>query len=369
MKHLAPACFRAFSCAAGACPDSCCRAGWEIVPDSETLACYEALPGEAGERVRAGIVPGAEPLLRQDANRVCVLLDPDGLCAVQRHFGHEALCRVCRDYPRFHREFGGLTEHGVSLSCPTAYAAATAAPPAWEEWEDDGLVVPNDLDPAAYLRLRRGRALALELLTQEGLPLGRRLALVWHLARRIQDAPEARLTHDYGRLLRRWQTVPTRTGAAARRRPLREGARSCTGRDWRWAREFAALEILSPGWKAALECFLALAEADALPDGFLHTNCPEVYARWLWYSLYKYWLDALDDGNLRGRVERSLCMTLLGLAMDQALPGQGPFLRQLSREIEHCEENLTALLHLNISPPAMKNLLEAIDNGKKPGII
>ena len=164
MKHLAPACFRAFVCAAGSCPDSCCRAGWEIVPDPETLALYDRLPGPEGERIRAGIVPGGEALLRQDENRVCVLLDPDGLCCVQRRFGHGALCRVCRDYPRFHREFGGLTEHGLSLSCPTAYALASAAPPAWEEWEDEAPPVLNELDPRAYLRLRDGRSAALELL-------------------------------------------------------------------------------------------------------------------------------------------------------------------------------------------------------------
>ena len=35
MKHLAPACFRAFACAEGSCPDSCCRAGWQIVIDPE----------------------------------------------------------------------------------------------------------------------------------------------------------------------------------------------------------------------------------------------------------------------------------------------------------------------------------------------
>ena len=167
MKHLAPACFRAFACAAGSCPDSCCRAGWEIIPDDDTIQLYNTLSGPDGERVREGILPGTEPLLRQDERRVCVLLDPDGLCCVQRHFGHGALCRVCREYPRFHREFGNLTEHGLSLSCPTAYALATGASPAWEEWEDEAPIVPNELDPAAYLRLRKGRALALALLARE----------------------------------------------------------------------------------------------------------------------------------------------------------------------------------------------------------
>ena len=364
MKHLAPACFRAFRCAAGSCPDSCCRAGWEIVPDEETLALYRSLPGEAGARIRAGIVPacsvergtgdagpstplrcaqddtpaGEEPLLRQDERRVCVLLDPDGLCHVQRNFGHEALCRVCREYPRFHREFGNLTEHGLSLSCPTAYALATAQVPAWEEWEDDAPIVPNELDPAAYLRLHRGRELALELLTREELPFWQRIALVRRLAAAMQAAPEKHIRHDYNVRLRRWESLPLR---------CREDSCPRSGTSLPYgalARRFLALEILSPAWRDALERFLALAETGQLPQDLLTPEDPEPCARWLWNELYKYWLDALDDGNLLGRVQRSLDMLLLGMAMDRALPGEGPFLRRISREIEHCEENLAALL-------------------------
>ena len=407
MRYLRPKWAGRFACAASACPDSCCRAGWEIIPDGETLTRYESLPGPVGERIRAGIAfpsreelswgqrdffticaaelrkwyplpsswhraspPGPEdaacggghwppevqeePLLRQDENRVCVLLDPDGLCCVQRSFGHQALCRVCREYPRFHREFGALTELGLSLSCPTAYALAVGEAPAWEEWEDEAPPVPNELDPEAYLRLRKGRDLALELLAREELPLSRRLELLHRLAAAMQAAPEGRIKHDYDVRLRRWSSLPTqrrsqgvagiclRTNAA-----LPKGGQALLvptqfSKAGRLARRFLELEILSPAWKDALERFLALAEAGTLPEG--PPEDPEPYARWLWNQLYKYWLDALDDGNLLGRVDRSLDMLLLGMAMDRALPGEGPFLRRMSREIEHCEENLAALL-------------------------
>ena len=423
MKHLAPTIFRAFACAGGACPDSCCRAGWEIVPDEETLKLYEKLPGEAGARVRAGIVPAKafplrgrchrashgspmtdevdsraaepdEPLLRQDEHRVCVLLDPDGLCHVQKRFGHEALCRVCREYPRFHREFGNLTEHGVSLSCPTAYALAVGAPLQWERWEDEAPIVPNELDPDAYLRLRRGRELALELLGREELPLWQRIALVRRLAAAMQNAPEKLVRHDYALRLRRWEVLGIRDqgsgirvgsgfsvcrdvdllsarrsvgaligrSASVRRsvgavigRPAsaRRTVGAVIGRPAsaldRLAERFAGLEILSSAWGEKLARFRALLRKDAgthcapLP-GLWETDSPERYARYLACSLYKYWLDALDDGNLIGRVERSVSMTLLGLALDRAFPDEGPHLQRISREIEHCEENLAALL-------------------------
>ena len=432
MKHLAPSVFRAFSCAAGACPDSCCRAGWEIVIDPDTMERYRSLPGPDGDRVRKGITAGEESLLRQDGSRVCVLLDADGLCHVQRHFSHGALCRVCREYPRFHREFGNLTEHGLSLSCPTAYALATARAPAWEEWEDEAPIVPNELDPAAYLRLRKGRELALDLLAREELPLAQRLSLVRKLAAALQGVPERLVKHDYSLRLRRWESLPLRRreGSCPRSGTSLPAARpggsdTCRGSKLRLrrsgrlvpargrgmslpygtlVRRFLGLEILSPEWKDALERFQTICRERAAngrpctapepeartaecrpctasepeartaecrpytapepeartagcrpytaPEPEARTaECrpytapgPEPYARWLWYELYKYWLDALDDGRLLARVDRSLAMLALGMAMDRALPGEGPFLRRLSREIEHCEENLEALL-------------------------
>ena len=138
------------------------------------------------------------------------------------------------------------------------------------------------------------------------------------------------------------------------------------------ARRFLSLEILSPAWKDALERFAAMAENGELPEDTsalfetrtagcrpyrrktvrtagcrpcMAKSKSEEYARWLWYELYKYWLDALDDGNLLGRVDRSLDMLRLGIAMNWAFPAEGPFLRRISREIEHCEENLAALLN------------------------
>ena len=341
MKHLAPDCFRAFVCAMGGCPDSCCRAGWEIVIDQETRKLYEALPGPDGDSVRAAVIDGEENLLRE-TNGVCVLLEPDGLCFCQKHFGHEALCRVCREYPRYHREFGNLTEHGISLSCPTAFALATAKAPTLEAWEDDAPIVPNELDPERYLTLRAGRDLALRLLLDENRTLSDRIRLVLSLSKRIQDGMDG------------W----TRTGKTACRRlsspigqkaALREGRIRSYLREERamlvhLARYYRTLEILNPGWRAALSRFLDLA--DELPADWASPDQPEVYARYLWFSLYKYWLDAADDGILLPRVRRSLSMTLLGLAMDRMIPGERSWLQRISREIEHCEDNLTGLAEL-----------------------
>ncbi len=353
MKHRTPDFVRAFACAAGRCPDSCCRAGWQIVVDGETLKTYGSLPGPDGDRVRSAVTSGQEPLLRQDENRVCVLLDPDGLCHAQKRFGHGALCRVCREYPRFHREFGNLTEHGISLSCPTAFALAVSRAPAWVEWEDDAPIVPNDLDPERYLLLREGRALALDLLNEESRPLWERLALVWELTERLQKGLDGQ--KRVGTLACRRLRSPVGQKAVLRR--LRRASRFASHPP-RWERlfglnagslaslaaRFAGLEILSPEWREGLEALRGADGAHCAPPQEASPSTDEVYARYLWCSLYKYWLDAADDGRLLPRVRRSFDMTLLGRAMDRLVPGDRSWLQRISREIEHCEENLEALL-------------------------
>ncbi len=353
VKHLAPGFFRNFACAAGACPDSCCRAGWEIVVDPETLEKYASLPGEEGDRIRAALKEGAEVLLRQDEDRVCVLLDGDGLCHAQRCFGHGSLCRVCREYPRFHREFGGLTEHGLSLSCPTAFRLAAETKPSWDTWEDEGPVVPNDLDPEVYLPLREGRQLALGILAEEGRPFWDRLELVWALARRLQRGLDGETRIGKAALRRLSSPIGQKAVLRNARRyfgtlpwpGLREGClMEETMQLPRWVDTFAELEILSPAWGDELQALRRRLETGELPDGYLLPDRPEVYSRYLWCSLFKYWLDAADDGQLLPRVRRSLAMTLLGLAMDRVLPAERSHLQRISREIEHCEENLEALL-------------------------
>ena len=206
--------------------------------------------------------------------------------------------------------------------------------------------MPNDLDPEVYLRLRRGRELARTLLAREELPLGRRIELVRRLAAAMQASPEKRVHHDWALRLRRWETACAASAVGAHSVRPRVGTCYLSPSFLsRLTERFAGLEIRTPAWGEKLAQFRALLKNEAgARCAPLQTDTPEVYARYLAYSLYKYWLDALDDGNLAGRVERSVDMTLLGLVMDRAFPGNGPFLQRISREIEHCEENLSALL-------------------------
>ena len=54
-----PAYYKAFRCIGSDCTENCCI-GWEIDVDEDSLAYYETVPGDFGERLRASIAPADE---------------------------------------------------------------------------------------------------------------------------------------------------------------------------------------------------------------------------------------------------------------------------------------------------------------------
>ncbi len=112
--------YDAFACTAGACPASCCKGGWQIMIDDEHLEQYTRDTGDSAlnKRLAEG-VDLVEQWFNQE-NGDCKILDKDGLCAIQRTLGEDALCDTCRRYPRHVEEFRGVREWSLSLSCPEA---------------------------------------------------------------------------------------------------------------------------------------------------------------------------------------------------------------------------------------------------------
>ncbi len=110
---------------------ACCSSGWPIAVEPERAAriatalrrgVFTGLgPAAEGCLVAPpGLPPGAHPRLAHDAAGRCVFLETDGLCAVHRRLGEDALPSACRQFPRV----STLTPLGVSVTlshyCPTA---------------------------------------------------------------------------------------------------------------------------------------------------------------------------------------------------------------------------------------------------------
>ncbi|MBE6968880.1 MAG: hypothetical protein E7442_02000 [Ruminococcaceae bacterium] len=116
MKGFAPGYYPRFRCIGGECRHSCC-VGWEIDIDEDTLDYYNRLPGDFGERLRAGIEGGS---FRLDAQERCPFLNGQGLCDVILTLGEEALSQICSDHPRYRNFFSHREETGLGLCCEAA---------------------------------------------------------------------------------------------------------------------------------------------------------------------------------------------------------------------------------------------------------
>ena len=104
-----PRYYAAFRCLAGACPHTCCAAGWEIPVDPDTSVRYQTLSGPLGERIRTFVETDPEGVpcfpLRGES---CPFLDQEGLCHIHIQLGEEAPPLICRTHPRFCYDYGPL---------------------------------------------------------------------------------------------------------------------------------------------------------------------------------------------------------------------------------------------------------------------
>ena len=115
MELITPAYYSQFHCIASACPDSCCKE-WSVDVDEEAAARYRALTGPLGDRLRQVLVDTEYGAMMQIENGRCPMWRQDGLCRIQAEMGHEALCQVCRDFPRLRHDYGDVVEISLELS-------------------------------------------------------------------------------------------------------------------------------------------------------------------------------------------------------------------------------------------------------------
>ena len=111
---------REFKCIADRCTDTCCQ-GWEIDVDEESVEKYGRLDTALGADIRENVYTdefGAHFKLKKGDR--CPFLRDDGLCRMIIEGGEELLCSICREHPRFYSVFTGRTEMGYGLCCEEA---------------------------------------------------------------------------------------------------------------------------------------------------------------------------------------------------------------------------------------------------------
>ena len=300
-----PSYYDTFRCIAGACPDSCCHQ-WEVQVDADAARRYRAMPGPLGDALRDALrTEDGETFLTLREGR-CPMWRSDGLCRIQAELGEKALCRVCREFPRLRHDYGCFQELMLEMSCPEAAKWIFLDAGGWVEAEiPGGSEAEYDREDMALLLSSRERAM--ELLDGEALP-GETLAKLLLLGVQVQNVLDGGDPEEI-------QMEEAR--AAAESGDIREVAVF-----------FRELEILTPRWRALLDT----AACRPLPREVIPM------AR---YLVRRYWLQAVSDLDLYGRVKFiALSALLVG-----SLAGDFQSNAQLwSKEIENDPENLDAIL-------------------------
>jgi len=123
MRLLAPGYYRDFVCIADRCRHSCCI-GWEIDIDPVTADRYAGFSLGYGKKVAESVEFPSSPEelahFRLGEGDRCPHLDERGLCRIITELGEGALCRICREHPRFYNVTSRGVEVGVGMACEEA---------------------------------------------------------------------------------------------------------------------------------------------------------------------------------------------------------------------------------------------------------
>lgn len=312
MKLTTPSYYHRFRCLAGACPDSCCKE-WDVQVDPDAAGYYRSLPGELGERLRQALLDTEDGTELRNENGRCPMWRLDGLCRIQAELGEQALCRVCREYPRLTHDYGDFMERQLELSCPEAACLIlndTGGALRTEEIPGGDAV---EYDTEAMEILRRTRNTAFLLLVDSSRPVNEALALL------LMYGYQAQAELDGGE--------PTAFDPEPALDTARQVAQA--GRGEGLLDFFTELEILTEEWKRLLE-------QPAGMDGW-----PEQLRALARYGVLRYWLQAVSDYDLVSRVKLVIisCLTVRALGGDLCSTAQ-----LYSKEIENDTDNVEAIL-------------------------
>lgn len=309
MEIRKPEYYDHFRCIAGLCPDSCCKE-WDVQVDEHAAAYYRSLEGPLGDRLREVLREEAGETVMTIVDGRCPMWRGDGLCRIQAELGEEALCHVCREFPRLRHDYGDFVELGLELSCPEAARMILQASPAPRITMHSPESGEPEYDKEAMASLLTSREMALQILSSFAPAQALALLLVYgYQAQEELDGAESELFRPEAAL----ETIRELAGSFDLDAFLAF---------------FQNLEILTDLWR----CRLEFPQPSALPA---QTNA---LAR---YLVERYWLQAVADYDLTCRVK----FIVIACLLVANLGGDFPETAQLfSKEIENDANNVDAIL-------------------------
>ncbi len=321
MEVFYPGYYEHFSCVAGLCPDSCCKE-WGVDVDPDSAAFYRRLPGALGDRLRQVLQDGDGGTVMAIENGRCTMWRQDGLCRIHAELGHDALCRVCREFPRLRHDYGSFAELGLELSCPEAARLILTSP----EQAFAVKTLPDSEEPEYDTEimdiLLRSRGQFLKFMDTASLTLPQILSVLLLYAHEVQAELDG--------------------GDAAPFCPekcLADAAHFAQGGDIRQVQDFfLGLEILTGHWRQRLRASAVTPQWDCRHRALLR------------YFLNRYWLQAVSDYDVlcRAKFAITACLLIGCLGGDLIETAQ-----LFSKEIENDPDNVEAILDGAYTSPAL----------------
>ncbi len=357
MELIKPNYYNDFSCLAGRCPATCC-AHWEVVIDPAHLRLYQSLPGELGDQIRSAMVELDGELCFGLDHGNCRMLRPDGLCEIQRQLGHDALSQSCSLFPRFVTELGLRREIGLSLSCPEAARLILSGNEPFSlsrKQVDAPLSALHELSPALIVTVRNLREEALAIAQNAALPFSMRCIQIARLAAACHMHPRP---HILRQAMEAGDAEPT---------PAGPGGLACFRKALQ--KLFSSLEPLQPDFQhSLLQALEPPLNAPSWKPPIAQT--PHFWEKLLCCSIYKYFLRSVFDRGIWQACVFSLLLPLLLRQLiftekPECLEELLPLVWNLSRELEHSEENMSILwqsfLRRQFRPEAICAIFAAIN--------
>ena len=319
-----PRFYKDFRCKGGACRKSCCNEGWEIDVDSDTQTFYKAVPGEFGKRLAANIRDGHFVLNEKGK---CPFLNADGLCDIQKEFGEEHLCAICREHPRFVHAAGNLVERGVSVCCEKAAELLfkDPAPLTFVDYPSEEPPEPLDDEERGELEfVLRFREHAFAILQNRTESLAERVNALLKFTADECEMP----------------FLPATFSAEELRGARLDALRKC--------------ETLGPEWDEAL---VAMAGMKTFT-----TPAPDFeYEHWMVYTLFRNSLEAVFSGDIALEVQFSVFTCAVLRDLDAALYAGAPWALEkrirtaglLASELEYSPECRSTLDEVFCEWPAL----------------
>lgn len=317
MKKITWNIYEEFRCIAEKCPDSCCQ-GWEVDVDEEAAARYLTMEGALGERLRQVLKTEDGQSYMVLENGRCPMWRTDGLCRLQAEKGHDALCQVCREYPRLYLDYGDFAEWGLELSCPEAARLIFEGISVTEEALPNGAEAEYDGEIMGILQ--RSREEILSFLENTALPVRDALAVTLLYAHQVQGTIDGA------------EELPLDVEDC-----LADAARYAGAGDKRALISFfQGLEILTEEWSYRLSA--------PNPNGW-----DSRLKMLMIYLIRRYWLQAIWDYDLVCRIKFVLAACILV----HILGGDTEKTAQLfAKEIENDPDNRDAILDAAYTHPA-----------------